>query len=108
MSKLWIFLHVSLFDRCKQNIFLLNCILDDHKSTGDDFWMRFRIRSNISLDHPAPLFKNQHSLVTLKIRTHFILISETIEKLIAKHMNDFWMLKMYKGMKGKFIEGPTE
>ena len=50
----------------------------------------------------------QHSLVTLKIRTHFILISETIEKLIAKHMNDFWMLKMYKGMKGKFIEGPTE
>ena len=45
---------------------------------------------------------------TLKIKTHFILISETIEKLIAKHMNDFWMLEMYKGMKGKFIEGPTE
>ena len=51
---------------------------------------------------------NQHSLATLKIRTYFILISETIEKLIAEHMNDFWMLEMYKGMKGKFIEGPTE
>ena len=51
---------------------------------------------------------NQHSLVNSKIRTHFILISETIEKFIAKHMNDFWMLEMYKGMKGKFIEGPTE
>ena len=51
---------------------------------------------------------NQQSLVNSKIRTHFILVSEAIEKFIAEHMNDFWMLKMYKGMKGKFIEGPTE
>ena len=38
---------------------------------------------------------NQHSLVNSKIRTYFILISETIEKFIAEHMNDFWMLEMY-------------
>lgn len=32
---------------------------------------------------------NQQSLVNSKIRTHFILVSEAIEKFIAEHMNDF-------------------